>query len=1414
MAMATATSETSAGKGGSTPAPAAPRIDRSGWTRRMAKPGDEVFAVAKLSGFPAGTPVDFRIFAASGDPNAPLANLRGTTNELGFAWVEWIYTHDPIRVKEPRILFEAEAEGSKNASPVLVIVDSISLRLETEAGKPVGGKEVRLVDSLGFLHVASTTPEGEVAFERVACGSCFFTVKGWEIVGAPRPGEKKFPTGTRHTVLMREMAFTVEFESPKDGEVFLAGDKVAIKVKVRRAGQPWEGDPTLSANNGGRVTGGGTADQGTGKKTGAQPLLILPTGKDGDVEIQGKYDQATATVKVKVVRPVVTEVKFDGPDAFKLYDHKRGGPYAGEAAFNPDGSPKSQHAGAFKFGKKLLAKVKVATAEALTHPARIEVALVTPPVEDDGLPANGIDKMAGKPLTLRLASDKREAGVELSGGEAGTILDLESDRPLPNAVRSYLWTLDVRVNQKAAAGWLVSEANLPIWPKVGELRGVRVNAVFNEAKVGDGKDLDPAGDPLKRTEYDPFHVAKACAWAAGGFNLLMEGDRSIPSKIVDAVRHLRWPEDYEGLGGKPAAEHPRPANQEELSGDDIYPGGGKACASCKGLLEGSSCSRCGKVTAVETRCARCKTAAGPGTIECATCGMTFLQWADKAYRCLSCLKNVPGNMPEKAPGVTACPYEPGSSRVRYEMKCPGCEKFVDERALVTGGHVCEQADPTGATTEPTSKNWSFGVISNPTHPGGKSHQVASLVAAAMGVLGVKAQVLYLRPRPGGAVNTTEHDPVTRGADCFDAAKDWGRAILALVGLPVDKSRDGEYDGVKLHEEDAFVIDPRTKKRGLQKDAATTGHERRPPDPAKLRDNMCRCGHEYMVVSRRYVTGDFWYGGGTGQLTLAATPVKVGGELAVEVALPVALYGSAEELIPPYGGTVVARGPGGTHTKQLGVAQWKKENGLLRSNRLEFGPLAPGEYQLAINGFFNDLKHHEVFDARRSNGHAIVVVHTRETGKPLPETINESFHEVSNATLPIKTSGKLVVALVEGMLVEFENQPFYKKGHDDGPLSGLTVFVDGKNAQPLERGKAVEIAGVAAGDHKLTFLNQPGHANWRFRVMVVTNTIDTGAKPKPCPTCGAQPNWGYKCAKCGKEVAPDATGKHECGAVLDGVFAQSIIYPCPNCKKTVHDDDKECWGCGAKLEARPADKRFGQPAAGSASGGEKQDDASSGSGKGGGDGKKEEESTRPVGRFDLFLSTGQRGVLLLGPEGQPSFLNLGYFHAGFSREDVKDVKWEEKTKTLTFTRVFENRTKHDFKLVFEPDGSFAGTFALGTVKGGVRKEDDLAPAPSGTYDIYCTNRIWHGVLDVNGDGGGAGKSGGDGLTGTINFGPYHPGYGVEKLDSLKWDAPRHTLTFLRPGPNQRYWLTFRDGGRAFNGVFSHGTGFFSAEGTKR
>jgi hypothetical protein len=1043
-------------------APAKPKVDATGWSRRSAYPGDEVFLVARLSGFLPGTEVKFSVFPASGDPGKPIAKLAGKSDEGGLAWAQWAFEPGGQKLKDPNLVFEAEAGGQKQLSPALTISDWVLFDLADENKKPLAGKEVRIVDSLGVLHVVPANARGQVRLDKVPMGDLRLAVRGYEVIGESKPGEKAYSSGKQHNLDLREMKFAVEIESPKAGSVFLAGEKVPVKTKVTRLGQPWEGSAKVTANNGARVLGGQDAGQNASSESGGT-FVVLPA-KDGVVELSAKFDSALTTVALKVVRPVVAGIVFEGADAHKVYDNKKKDLAQSYAKWNDQGDMVDTLPGAFTMGKKLTAKVKLRTSEALTKPVHIDLALSTPPVEEGLPPAPNERRAAPKGITLRLPADKREAGVEFKGGEAGVELTLESDRPLPFSIGSFQWNVEARLNVKKDGAWAMSPANAPVWPKLGDLRALRLTTVWGPPAIAEGKELDPGTTPLKKSEYDPFHIRRAAEWAAGGFNLLMDHERSIPKLVAASAKLFRWPDDYHWLRGKAKAEHPRPLSAAE----------------------------------------------------------------------------------------------------REE----------------------EEGDPTKAGNKPTAKNWGWGVVDNPTHPGGQPKQWASLWASVLATLGVKSKILYLRPRGEGAINTVAHDPVTRGAKCHDPRRDWGKPYLAFLGIDPDKSRDGDAKGTKLHEDATFVIEAVSKKAAPHAEAATTTHELKPNDPAHLLSGTCKCGVPYAQVTKMHFTGTLTFGLNRGQYVLGEQTLKLAqGEVSVELAIPSTLYGTDSLLPNPYGGALTLTGGGKNIVKQLAGVSFKKEPGLLKG-KIDVGEVPAGEYRMGLTAFFQRIQHHKAFIDAIFNGAGDVTVTAVAPGAPRPETTVDAVHNVGGGAIGVKSSGKLAAMLVEGMFRYRGRGPRRSMIWKEGPITSLLVSVDGKVGRPLPRGQLVELGPVPAGDHKLTFSNPNASESWSARVRVVATTVDDKARVRANPISGAQPDWGYKSAKTGKPVA-EAAGKDDAGNPLKAPFIESIIYLCPNCKKTVHDGDAECWHCAAKLTARKASERFGQPGAVTASGGESQ-----------------------------------------------------------------------------------------------------------------------------------------------------------------------------------------------------------------------------------
>src|SRR5437870_13498919 len=94
-------------------APEKEKAAKSGWSKPVAKPGEELLLVARLVGYQPGTTVTFRVFPTSSEAGTSIANLKAVSDDRGLALAEWVYVHDPIRVKDPRLIFEANVEGVK-----------------------------------------------------------------------------------------------------------------------------------------------------------------------------------------------------------------------------------------------------------------------------------------------------------------------------------------------------------------------------------------------------------------------------------------------------------------------------------------------------------------------------------------------------------------------------------------------------------------------------------------------------------------------------------------------------------------------------------------------------------------------------------------------------------------------------------------------------------------------------------------------------------------------------------------------------------------------------------------------------------------------------------------------------------------------------------------------------------------------------------------------------------------------------------------------------------------------------------------------------------------------------------------------------------------------------------------------------
>jgi hypothetical protein len=631
---------------------------------------------------------------------------------------------------------------------------------------------------------------------------------------------------------MIRQAYSIELTAPKDGDVYLAGESIEIQATVKRLGgaegkSEQLGPPSYSAKGGSAVVSQGGSATG---KTKAGPATLAVGNDQAEVTLLAEFRGAKKSITVKVVKPVVAKLELvdNGGNVFNLFDHETNAEAPPAWEFDAAGKVVKGHAAAVKFGTKLKAKLTLGMAEKPTKAPKLNVAIRGPlgPAAAPGQKAPA--GTAGGKIVFALPSDKQSTGVDWNGDTTATF-DLETAESLPFYVAAHDWTLDVRAGPKGdvfATG--VDPKSCALSQQV---HGVKVFAVWGKPAVGEGKIQDPGTEPLAKSHYDTFHVGHATRWAQGGWNLLLEGAGSIPRLVQGRMRHYAWPGDYEGKDGKPANTHPRPKNADKLSGD--------------GLADATPAAQ---PSIADYRCARCKgqhiTKPGAGgAAGCWDCRKphetAFIRWANGRY--IHDTGSGPACGFSFGDGLS---YDPKSANVQYsagsmvfggsimatatapkdwkpiewcpachwvmvylEVQCAACKQWVSDKEFLTGKHQCEAGggEPTAEGNEPSGKNWGFGVLDNPDNPGGKPHQHASAMAAALNALGVKATVNYLR-RPGGAVNFKEHDPVTRGSACYDPARDWGAPLAAFVAVASDSSRDNDFGGAKVREAEAVVFD--------------------------------------------------------------------------------------------------------------------------------------------------------------------------------------------------------------------------------------------------------------------------------------------------------------------------------------------------------------------------------------------------------------------------------------------------------------------------------------------------------------------------------------------------------------------------------------------------------------------------------
>jgi hypothetical protein len=1137
--------------------------------------GDQVFVAARLFGYTPGVPVTFKIFPATGagDSSKVVATVKDTSDATGLASAQWQVKYDPARQDDPRLIFEATAGSASATSPILLISDFAELTLKRENGSPLANTALVVTDSVGVRHVVKTDANGWFRVQPIAIGKFTVALADHLADGEKTPASRKFDSGTPVTATLKRMVYTIEFQEPKDGDVYLTGHIMKLKAQVKRDGKPEPGTPTF------RVSGTASArliEAPPSAKGDASPEAAL--GRDpGDVTILAEYQGTRAAIKVKVVAPHVTKFELvdNGGNLFHLYHHEEKGAVPAHWHHDPAGKKPKIHGGAVRMGTKLKAKLTFAAGPKLTQPAKLNVAIATPPLAPTSRYAPKGAPAAAPPASLvfRLPQDKQGAGVDWTGDKE-VALDLETEVALPAFVRAYEWPLEVRrappgriggpqdaaagagaaPQQKGAAAGHDWQHSVPI----AHLDRLHVFAVWGKPAIGEGKITDPGTEPLAKSHFDPFHVRYATRAADGGWNLTLDDPGSIPRLLQRGIRHYAWPHEYEWKEGRPASAHPRPKNAASLAGEGLA----DAPVPVRGIAAG--------------RCARCKTPTRgldqKGCWHCRANHMTgFFRWQNAMY-VADCghgigqglfydpskiqVRWVAGSMVREAAVLMPAGGAPASwkriewcpvdhwPKVYLEVQCSACHQWVDEKDFLTGKHVCPEGgggDPTAQGREATAHNWGFGVLDNPDTPGGKPHQIASAMAAALNALGVKASVVYLR-RAGGAVNRREHDPVTVGSACFNAARDWGASLAAFVSVPVDNAHDQDMPNLKLHEQETIVFDPPL--RGGERRAATateakmTGHARKIPQRDKLLAPQCRCGHSLAQAPNAPpwkttipIAGPHAVfqiaAGGTATVSGNATRT-VGGRRPIAASAPVAVYvdGAFRGTVQGGGSLTFPLAPG-SHQASFQVAAAK-------------GARYQGQLNVSVQG------------APETD----VIVSTPVNARnPVPNRATNA--QLTAVQTTVETDGDL--RAIFHFAPNHSARLFMNFQVDSGPIirSGMV--------DPGNHTGEVNLGPVAPGRH--TVKVWPGNMTWKWVYWQGAMTV-VGRKKRPqahsCPTCGAQPKWSYACVKCKQTLPGDhPTGTHSCGQKLDALV-ESIVYPCPNCKKTVQDEDTDCWSCGTKL----------------------------------------------------------------------------------------------------------------------------------------------------------------------------------------------------------------------------------------------------------
>jgi hypothetical protein len=667
--------------------------------------------------------------------------------------------------------------------------------------------------------------------------------------------------------------YSIQLESPELQGVYLVGETVPIRYKILQGDMVIDAKPlTIALND--------------------EPIQLsdaLVLEEEGRYKLFFQYYGVSETVIFYAIRPRVVSIEFlpgpDGDNLYHLYDYhacKRTHPYyrvhykdwEGESTEAPE---VLAHPACYRMGTRPTLRVHLHHPRNLHRARRIDVVAMTQKLSDEGCPTSR-EPYAGQAMVFRLPQEMESAGIEVT--EWPIEIELIANRPLPFKVDSYSldlsWFLKILSKEE---GWEEGLEDFTTWRRLEKLTGVKLFSIWKEPRFLPREGYAFQDDLLCDPEFDAFHVERACTWASGAWNLRLDDPGSIPLKLGNFIHHYYYPKEYEGKEGKPASEHKRPGNYSALHVCPVvHPPQERVCALCGGPIDGAGvCTNCFATACEKIACRSCR---GPVNEELSVCeseGLFLGRWVNGAIVCSRCGHKNPATLSYCDRGYDLtyftgggpCPLHTGEDErhpltpldhclrcgtllARVIALCPACRQWVPEEDILLQRHHCI-VEPTLAVDEYRHfmrASWGWGVLDNPVAPGGQCHQQTSLYVTALLCLGVWAEMFYIKARPDGALLIKNHDPVTRGADCFDPKRDWGRNFHAIVSLDMDPSihpnlredREICYDIALSWPGPIWPLEEDTgPTRCVLREAVTGSHDRFRWSAVRS-DHRCRCGH--------------------------------------------------------------------------------------------------------------------------------------------------------------------------------------------------------------------------------------------------------------------------------------------------------------------------------------------------------------------------------------------------------------------------------------------------------------------------------------------------------------------------------------------------------------------------------------------